>query len=308
MEIKKSNKNVEKKSDDLVKFTDMNGIYEVMYMRNKGQSDFPVRKLNKDQYYFVDSGEIGNYKHKENRSQNIESLRKTFKKIRNKINYNFDGSDNELMITLTYAENMTDNKTLYSDYDKFMKKLKYLFKDISKIDYMSIVEPQERGAWHCHVLMKFKSIKNIYIPNKDINKLWGKGFVTVRSMKQVDNIGAYLSAYMGDVEYNPKIKNNKEYKGLEVREVDIDGKKKKFIKGGRLHMYPNDMKIYRSSRGIKEPPSEWIRYEDAIKKIGKHKPTYISSIEITDTVEGVNKSLNTINYEFYNLRTNNINK
>ena len=41
-----------------------------------------------------------------------------------------------------------------------------------------------RGAWHCHVLLRFNSLDKVYIPNADIAKIWGQGFVSVKAMKK----------------------------------------------------------------------------------------------------------------------------
>ena len=62
------------------------------------------------------------------------------------INNNFTGKPNELFVTLTYAKNMTDTKRLYTDMNKFIKRLKYKYKESSDIDYLAVVEPQGRGA------------------------------------------------------------------------------------------------------------------------------------------------------------------
>jgi hypothetical protein len=307
--IEKTKDNLVKKLGSVVKFTDMNHVKEIMYMEHLASDNiFPVTKIDKDRYLINATGEIKEYLHTESRKQNIDSLRKTFKKIRNIVNYNFTREKNELMFTLTYAENMTDTKRLYNDFRKFIMKIKYRYGKNTKIEYMSIVEPQGRGAWHCHVLLKFVDIEKIFIPNSEIAEFWGQGFTKVKSINVdgVDNIGAYLSAYLGDIEVTKDnvlevFKHNGcNVKLGEVVEREVDGEKKKFIKGGRLHLYPTCMNIYRKSRGIKQPISEWITYDEAQKRIGQAiKPTYTSVIAIIGDDE---KNVNTINYEFYNTK------
>src|SRR5690625_653782 len=83
--------------------------------------------------------------------------------------------------------------------------------------------------------------------------LWGHGFVTIKSMKDVDNIGAYFSAYLADLEHTSENIHEALSEGLKVVEREIDGQKKKFIKGGRLHLYPAGMKLYRKSKGVEYP-------------------------------------------------------
>lgn len=282
----------------LIKYTDMGNIKEFMYMDKLNVSGFPIKKISKNEYMVLDTGEIKEYNHTENRTENKDNLRKTFKKIRELINTNFTGAKNELAFTITYAENMKDTEKLYLDFKNFMKRLKYKYPNI---DYINVVEPQGRGAWHCHVLLRFNDLEKIYIPNKEIRELWGNGFVSVKAMnKDVDNLGAYLSAYLGDVELTRD--TYKEIRpGVIVKEVEINGKKKKFIKGGRLNLYPTGMNIYRCSRGIKNPSVSYIPYKDIKRIVGAGKPNYSSTIQILDDSGNV---INNIQYLYYNLRTN----
>ena len=61
---------------------------------------------------------------------------------------NFTGGKNELAFTITYEDNMNDNKALYINFKNFMKRLKYKYPNV---EYIMVVEPQERGTWHCHI-------------------------------------------------------------------------------------------------------------------------------------------------------------
>lgn len=293
-------------SQKKVKLTKMGNINEIMYIEKLNLKGFPVKKISKSEYMVIETGEVFEYaNHAENRAQNSESLRKTFKNLRQLINTNFTGAKNELAFTITYADNVTDPKVLYKDFDKFMKRLKYKY---PSIDYINVVEPQGRGAWHCHVLLKFNGLEKVYIPNKDIAELWGFGFVKVKAIKSdVDNLGAYLSAYLGDIPIDFDDSANigelvnqgiiKPGQAINVKEVEIDGKTKKFIKGGRLHMYPAGMNIYRCSRGIKQPEIEYMSYEKAKKIVGAATPNYSTCIKIFNDEDSC---INTISYEHYN--------
>ena len=292
MKVLKNQPSKEVLKNKIVKLTTMGNIQEIMIIEKLQLDGFPIKKISKTEYMIIETGEVMEYKVGENRSENKESLRKTFKKIRQLINTNFTGEKNELAFTITYDVNMTDTKVLYNDFKAFMRKLKSQY---SKVEYISVVEPQARGAWHCHVLLKFMELKKIYIPNKEINEMWGHGFVTVKAIKQnVDNLGAYLSAYLGDVE----LENDCDVKpGMFIKEVEIKGKPKKFIKGGRLHMYPPGMNIIRASRGIKQPTKEYMRYDKAKKIVGAGTPNYSTCIKILDD-DGL--EINSIAYENYN--------
>lgn len=290
------------KPEKKVKLTEMGNIKEIMALEKKCLTPFGIKKLNAYEYIVLDTGEVKEYNKIENRAQDKESLRKTFKHIRELINTNFLGNPNELCFTITYAENMTDTKVLYKDFDRFMKKLKYKY---GSIDYINVVEPQGRGAWHCHILLIFNDLKKAYIPNKEVSEMWGNGFVKVKAIKKnIDNLGAYLSAYLGDVEFDEsKIMELlhdgviREGQTINIKEVEVDGVKKKIIKGGRLHYYPPGMNIYRASRGIKQPTVRHMSYKEAKKIVGAATPTYTTLTIIEDDL---GKRINSITYEQYN--------
>lgn len=262
----------------MVTVTKMNHIVEVQHME-KSNYKANIKKLDKQRYVDLSTGEICNFSLSENRQQNINSLRQTFKKIRYLINNNFVGAKNELHITLTYKENMTDAKRLYNDFKRFMTRLKREFKSKTSIDYISVVEPQQRGAWHCHCLLRFNDLKSVYLSNKKCSELWEQGFVTIHSLKDIDNIGAYLSAYLSDVEVKEidnlvEIERIEGQHKLDVIKKVVEGQEKRFVKGGRLYLYPVGMNIYRKSKGILEPVREKVSFSEAKKIVGFREPHY----------------------------------
>ena len=284
--------------NDLVTVTDMGHLQEVQYMQ-KMNTRANIKKLNSDEYVDLNTGEIKEFEKTDNRSESNNSLRQTFKKIRHLVNNNFKGSRNELFLTLTYEENMTDTKKLYLDLDKFIKRLRYRFKNKSTIDYMTIVEPQERGAWHTHTLLKFNDLNSVFIPSDDLSELWGHGYIKVKRINDVDNIGAYLSAYLADLELTDENLFDVLNKGLKVEEKEVKGVKKKFVKGGRLHLYPSGMNLYRKSKGIVFPKRERMTYKKFKEKAGSAEPHFSKTYEID-----VDDFQNTIAFEQYNLKRN----
>ena len=275
-----------------VTLTLTNNIVEVQYLE-KYNNQNNIRKLNDDYYLILSTGEIRKFKKNDDRVSSKNSFRQTFKKLRYFINNNFCGLGNELFITLTYAENMQDVKRLYFDLNKFIKRLRYKFKDISKIEYITVVEPQKRGAWHAHILFKFLDVDEIFIPNALIASIWGFGFVNVQSIAKMscDNLGAYLTAYLTDLPLDDlsdddlnKIKKFKKVNG------------KYFAKGARLKLYPKGMNFYRKSRGILFPERFTIPYSDIKKYVGTAIPTYSKRLDLN-----TNDFCNTIIYHHYNL-------
>lgn len=290
-----------------VTVTEMNHIIEVQHMQKKNTQSH-IQKIDKKHYVDKRDGEIKEFKLSENRSQNINSLRQTFKKLRYLINNNFSGSANELFLTLTYRGELQTNDHLKvgDDYKKFLKRLKRAYKDISTIDALKVLEPHASGNYHMHVLIRFNDLDNVFIPNSTckitgesinapLRDIWGLGNVTIRSLSKVDNIGAYMSAYMTDLE----VPDN--YKGSsEVEEKEVDGKKKKFIKGGRLVFYPTGVNLYTKTKGILYPERKEMTYKEAKKNVVQSaKLNYKKTIEINDENK---KFSNTITYEQYNLK------
>jgi hypothetical protein len=296
MAIKSSSDKVSISETAIVKVTKMNHIIEVQHME-KVNRKANIKKLDNDTYLDIATGEIKEFSHSENRQQSQNSLRQTFKKLRYLINNNFTGQGNELHVILTYKENMTDTKQLYGDFEKFLKRLRYQYKKETTIDYLTVVEPQGRGAWHCHVLMRFNELDKVFIKNKDLRALWGLGFVTVKSLKEVDNIGAYLSAYLADVELTEENVLQAVSNQSEVTLKVVEGEEKRFIKGGRLHMYPPGMNLYRKSKGIIEPERVEMPFREIKKVVGAVTPNYQKSITIQD-----GEFENTIQYVQYNTK------
>ncbi len=287
----------------MVRVKKMNHIVEVVSIQSVSNGLNKIKKLSKTHYVVKDTGEVLEYKLSENRGQNIAGLKESFRKIRDLINNNFTGQGNELHVTLTYAENMTDPKRLYDDFKNFWKRYKYKYGN--NCDYISVVEPQGRGAWHCHVLIRHNDVDKLYIPSDEMSKLWGHGFIKIKSLKGVDNIGAYLSAYLGDIELTEdtlksELNRTGTVEKIEIKEVELEGQKKRFIKGGRLHLYPPGMNIYRKSKGIVFPEVEKMKYGDVKKIVGTATPNYSTTVTIQDDTG--EKILNRITYEHYNMK------
>ena len=230
MKIQKTNDNFTPK---YCKKTVSGNITEFMEM-SCSPSAPPVRKLSQSQYVNVNSGEVCDYNRSSSRSDNLDSLRYTFRRIRGLINTNCTIPQNLHWVTLTYADNVTDTKTVYKDFDKFYKRFKYycgVKLGRSVPEYIAVLEPQQRGAWHIHLILIWDN-KRPYIDNNSVfAPMWGHGFTKIQSCPNSDNLGAYLSAYLGDVPIT-------EYSGDVTKAQIKTVKGKRYIKGGRLSLYP----------------------------------------------------------------------
>lgn len=259
-----------------------------------------IRKISDNEYIDLKTGEVKECNHIENRSQNVNSIKLSMKKIRDLINANISPANKKqwLFITLTYRKNMKDTKKVYHDFRNFKKRFKEKYPSFEK--YINVIEPQGRGAWHLHCFFGFTG-NAPYIAN--LQDLWLQGFVNIRQIGDIDNLGAYLSAYLCDIEVSDNNIYECQRNGMQQiqeveKEVEENGKKikKKFIKGGRLYMYPPKMNIVRHSKDIKKPIEEKILYKNARKKVGLAQPTYKNCKIIT-----TENFSNVIIYEQYNL-------
>lgn len=131
------------------------------------------------------------------RDDNISRTRTRIKRLVN------SNPDMNKFVTLTFADNLKDIKTANRHFTNFIKKLKYKF---SYLKYLAIIEFQKRGAVHYHFLCNLE-----YLPNAELNKIWGHGFVRINKIKDISNLGAYVCKYLGKDANNEKMFKQKKY-------------------------------------------------------------------------------------------------
>lgn len=309
-EIKKISADINKESYVVLKT--MGDVKEIRYLKHRN-NNFTCLRVNKDFYMIPNenTGELYKIKHQTKRIDDLQEVSHSLSMLRDLINCNVTqkNKENVRWITLTYKENMQDTKRLYNDFKRFFTRFKRLYSDY-KIEYIVACEPQARGAWHMHCLFIFDRTAPFIANNDVLAKLWGNGFTKVKRLSNdLDNLGAYLSAYLSDLDMTKT--NVKELAKKDVfSPVEADLKKvsvvdgqtlkepKKIIKGGRLHFYPSKFNIYRCSRGVKRPLVTTGSYHVVKEKAGltNLKPTYSKSLEITCD----NNYKNTLIYEYYN--------
>lgn len=113
---------------------------------------------------------------------------------------NFTNGDK--FITLTYKKNMKDLKQADEDFKNFIKRFKYHL-NISDLAYIAVRERQKRGAIHFHLICNWshnfashdeiEHYERLFGADK---KFWGHGFVDIKDINHVDNVGAYIIKYM----------------------------------------------------------------------------------------------------------------
>ena len=302
IKVKSLDEHFRPRANDEVKVKNMGNIIELVH-RERVNSQIFIKKISDEQYIDLRTGEVKDCKKIDNRAGNLNSVRQSLSRLRDLLNTNITDTTKCRWVTLTYAENMTEPKRLYEDFKKFNMRMRYKG---YKYEYIVCMEPQGRGACHAHLVMIFDDIAP-YIDNKDMADIWGHGFTTTKKLEDVDNVGAYLTAYLGDMEMsdyqNLSEQEKKEMQIFGIKEIEVEGSegarvKKSIIKGGRLHMYPPKFNLYRCSRGIKKPIITYESEEEAQKKVSAGTLTFEKTIEISDSDSQFS---NKINYRHYNL-------
>lgn len=233
-------------------------------------------------YQFLDTltGEVIESKRQDNSQNKPRKLNKSFEKLRCLINKNFQSNINELHVTLTYGEKMEDFDTASKDFKKFWEKLNYKYTDL---EYIRIIESQHTGRWHIHVLIKSHGNGYLFLPKEELEKLWGHGYVWVDKMRNNDNIGAYFTAILKNVD-------------LFEKDSEKPNETKFIVKGARLNYYPQGKRFYSYSKGIKKPECKRTTYSEAMKTLNLNDLVYKKAIEIliTDDENEEPKTANTV--------------
>lgn len=240
----------------------------------------PIIRIDSETYKVRSTGEIKQIKHGSSRMDAKQTLRHSFKRLRNIIDCNVTSQNRQCVhwVTLTFAENMTDHKRLYEDFRKFNMRLKYWcrkeFPDNS-YEYIAVAEPQARGAWHLHLILIWKE-KAPFIKNENLAEIWGYGFVKINALKKnVSNVARYLCAYLTDLPIEDAQQCEKET--FSNRKYDIKNvNDRAIIKGARLELYPAGFQIFRCSKGIKHPKETKLPYYEAQHILKKENANLIS--------------------------------
>lgn len=130
---------------------------------------------------------------------------RAFNKIRRLIYANFGVGSKFITLTFSNSANfdICDLKTCNKKFAAFVKRLRALDPDLK---YLSKPEFQKRGAVHYHLV-----VNTGFIDKKVLSKVWGYGFVDIRRVTCEEQIGAYLTKYLGKDFYDERFKGHKSF-------------------------------------------------------------------------------------------------
>ena len=207
--------------------TDLGKSSKIVSLSHQNESSC-IKKLNKYEYLDLNTGEIKKYNL--NNSVSIKDIKRKVRKYEELVLYNFTGGRNELFITLTCSDKVTDISVIKNRYNKFLERLK---KDYKDIDCIALYETTANSYWHIHLFIKYIDISKVLtIPHQDLlNKYWTYGAVhIIRNFNTFKNLGHSKDSRQEKLE--------------------------------RLTEFPKGCRMYSKTRGIKTPPKERIQYKD----------------------------------------------
>lgn len=142
MEIKILDSPVSISDSSLVRLKEMGNITEIMYSEKRSRGGY-ITKIDKDHYVDNRTGELFEFKHLENRAQDLANVAKSLAQGRDILNANITDVSRCRWVTLTYADNMTDPKKLMRDFGISILVV-VRFSDIMSIS----PQPNRRGVEH----------------------------------------------------------------------------------------------------------------------------------------------------------------
>lgn len=259
-----------KPADDALTHVCISGnVIELRVMERSYSNLQHIHRINRNEYVDTRTGEVKQYQYRHGENNRIRNMNRSFEKLRQLINTNFIGAINERHIVLTYAEKMTDFDKASKDFKRFWEKLHYHYIDL---EFIRIIEPQRTGSWHIHVLLKSKKYGNLSIPHEQIEDIWGHGFVRKTTTIGCDNVGAYFTALLRNLDV---------FEDNSVESTDM----KFILKNARLQFYPPNKRFYGYSKGIVQPTRFKTTYKDALQFVDEKNLTYACATEINLTYE-----------------------
>ncbi len=214
-------------ADKIVYRTDLGNTSKIVSMSHQNTSSSCIKKLNKYEYLDLTTGERKYYDL--DKPVSIKDIKRKVRKYEEIVIYNFQGGKNELFITLTCRDKITDLKVIKDRYKEFLKNIQT---DYKGLECIALFETTSNSYWHIHLFIKSITSNVLHIPHQDLlEKYWTYGAVhIIRNFNTFKNLG--------------HSKDNRQEK-LE-----------------RLTSFPKGCRLYSKTKGIKIPPKEKKQFKD----------------------------------------------
>ncbi len=215
------------KADATVYRTDLGNSSKVVYLSHQNTSGSYIKKLNKYEYTDIRTGEIKQYDL--DKPVSIKDVKRKVRKYEEIVMYNFLGGKNELFITLTCRDKITNLQVIKDRYKEFLANIQT---DYNGLECIALFETTANSYWHIHLFIKSTTSKELYIPHQELlEKYWVYGAVHI-------------------------IKNTNTFRNLGHSK---DSRQEKLE---RLANFPKGFRMYSTTKGIKTPPKEKKQFKD----------------------------------------------
>ena len=129
------------------------------------------------------------------------NVKRSRQKIRRLVNSN---QDLVKFMTLTFNTEVVELEVGNKIFNKFIKRITALSPGFK---YLCVPEFQpESGRVHYHLLCNLP-----FIENKHLEKIWGQGFVFIRKIDSVNNLGSYICKYLGKLNFDKRLFHKKKF-------------------------------------------------------------------------------------------------
>lgn len=184
----KNGENFDISDDSKVKVLKFRNKVQIKNVKSTTEALSKVRKLNKNEYINIETGEVFKYNITDSKSK--FAIAKQLKELKEIILSNFKPADNSYFYTLTFDRDIKlfEEAKKYLDY--FLKRLrKYANQNNIKLLYVYRYElDSESGRVHIHMLLRDEDNKKIYIDSDYCReKLWRVGWVKVLPVLKNDD-------------------------------------------------------------------------------------------------------------------------
>lgn len=215
-------------ADKIVYRTDLGKSSKIVSMSNNSTSGSCIKRI--DKYRYLDKRDNKIKYYDLDKPVNIKDVKRKVRKYEEIVMYNFQGGKNELFITLTCRDKITDLKVIKDRYKEFLKNIQT---DYKGLECIALFETTSNSYWHIHLFLKYvDTSKVLTIPHQDLlNKYWGYGAVYI-------------------------IRNFNTFKSLGHSKDSRQEKLK------RLTNFPKNCRMYSKTKGIKTPPKEKKQFKD----------------------------------------------
>lgn len=131
---------------------------------------------------------------KEQTEKQLSAVRRSRNSIRRIVN-----SNPQLNKFLTLTSKMTDVKQSNNCFNRFIERMKDRFPEFQyfavlefqkDVDYFG-KKKEKGGAVHYHLLCNLR-----YVESNSLAKIWGHGFIKIKRVDQIKNLGRYISKYL----------------------------------------------------------------------------------------------------------------